>query len=209
MIKILIADDHPLVREGIRRILDGAEGIQVVAEAATGREAIHKVREAKPDILLLDISMPEGGGIETLRNVKDKTRVLILSMHPEDQYAIRMLKEGAAGYLSKSSATTELVDAIRRVHSGRRYISPALADKLADSLGTGFEEDPHDRLSARELQILTLIGSGNSVSEIAEELLISVKTVSTHRTRILRKMDMKHNLDLIRYSVSKGLSPPD
>lgn len=209
MIRILIADDHPLVRAGIRRIVDRAEGVQVVAEAATGREAIQQVRESKPDVLLLDISMPEGGGIETLRNVKDKTRVLILSMHPEDQYAIRMLKEGAAGYLSKSSATTDLIDAVKRVHSGRRYISPTLADKLADSLDFGFEGDPHDRLSARELQILTMIGSGKSVSEIAEELLISVKTVSTHRTRILRKMDMKHNLDLIRYAVNKGLVPPD
>ncbi len=207
MIKIVIADDHPLVREGIRRIVEGAEGVKVVAEAATGREAVHRVRETKPDVLLLDISMPEGGGIETLRNVKDKTRVLILSMHPEDQYAIRMLKEGASGYLSKSSATTDLIDAIKRVHSGRRYISPTLADRLADTLDSGFEEDPHDKLSARELQILCMIGSGKSVSQIGEELLISVKTVSTHRTRILEKMGMKHNLDLIRYAVSKGLVP--
>lgn len=210
MIAILIADDHAVVREGIKRILGDTEDIQVIAEAENGREAMEKLRTNRVDMVLLDVSMPETNTIELLQELKDrypKLPVLILSMLPEDQYAIRMLKAGASGYVTKASAADQLISAIRKVSAGGRYVSIELAEKIAFDLNNGNSGPMHESLSDREYQVLCLIGSGKQIKEIADELSLSVKTVSTYRTRILEKMRMNNNAELIHYVVRNELIP--
>jgi len=209
MIRVLIADDHAIVREGLKRILADDSSIETVAEAANGQEAARLVRQHKPDVVLLDISMPGRSGIDALADIQSAsagTRILILSMHPEDQYAIRCLRDGADGYLTKESAPDLLLGAIRKVHSGGKYVSPMLAEKLVTNLNSEQERAPHEALSDRELQVLIMIGAGETVSRIADNLCVSVKTVSTYRARILEKMDMDNNAQLMRYVMDHALS---
>ncbi len=209
MIRVLIADDHAIVREGLKRILADDSSIETVAEAANGQEAARLVRQHKPDVVLLDISMPGRSGIDALADIQSAsagTRILILSMHPEDQYAIRCLRDGADGYLTKESAPDLLLGAIRKVHSGGKYVSPMLAEKLVTNLNSEHERAPHEALSDRELQVLIMIGAGETVSRIADNLCVSVKTVSTYRARILEKMDMDNNAQLMRYVMDHALS---
>lgn len=209
-IKILIADDHAIVREGLKQILADTKDIVVAGDAENGNDAIKLARnKADSDVLLLDISMPDRSGIEVLKQIKKespKMAVLMLSMHREDQYAIRSLKAGAAGYLNKQSAPAELVDAIRLVASGRKYISPALAQELANQVGDENREvPPHETLSDREYQTLVMIASGKTVSDIAAELALSVKTISMYRSRLLQKMKMRHNAELTHYAIKNHL----
>lgn len=207
-IKILIADDHAIVREGLKQILADSGGIVVAGDAENGNDAIKLARTIEADVLLLDISMPDKSGIEVLKQVKKETpklTVLMLSMHREDQYAIRSLKAGAAGYLNKQSAPAELVDAIRQVAAGRKYISPALAQELANQIGDDRNVPPHETLSDREYQTLIMIASGKTVSDIALELSLSVKTISMYRTRLLQKMKLRHNAELTHYAIKNHL----
>lgn len=208
-IKVLIADDHAIVREGLRQILADTGDIVVAGDAENGNEAIKLARKGEADVLLLDISMPDRSGIEVLKQVKKespKLAVLMLSMHREDQYAIRSLKAGAAGYLNKQSAPAELVDAIRLVSTGRKYISPALAQELANQVGDENREvPPHETLSDREYQTLVMIASGKTVSDIAAELTLSVKTISMYRSRLLQKMKLRHNAELTHYAIKNHL----
>ncbi|MCE5333174.1 MAG: response regulator transcription factor [Desulfobacteraceae bacterium] len=209
MIKILIADDHAIVRAGLKQIIEGIPDMVLADEAANGWELLEKVRKNEFDVIVLDITMPGGGGMEVLKQLrieKPKLPVLALSIHPEDQYGKRMLKAGAAGYLSKESAPEELVNAIRKVYSGGRYISANLAEKLAADLARRSDAPLHEELSDREYQVMVLIGSGKMITEIASELNLSVKTVSTYRTRILEKMMMKTNAELTHYVVTHQLS---
>jgi two-component system invasion response regulator UvrY len=207
-IKVLIADDHAIVREGLKQILADTKDIVVAGAAENGVELIELARKKECDVLLLDISMPDKSGIEVLKQVKKeypKIAVLMLSMHREDQYAIRSLKAGAAGYLNKQSAPAELVNAIRQVASGRKYISPTLAQELANSIGEDHEAPPHESLSDREYQTLTMIASGKTVSDIAAELALSVKTISMYRARLLQKMKLRHNAELTHYAIKNHL----
>jgi two-component system, NarL family, invasion response regulator UvrY len=207
-IKILIADDHAIVREGLKQILADTKDITVVGDAENGNDAIKLARLSDADVLLLDISMPDKSGIEVLKQIKKESpqiAVLMLSMHREDQYAIRSLKAGAAGYLNKQSAPAELVDAIRQVAAGRKYISPALAQELANQIGDDHNLPPHETLSDREYQTLIMIGSGKTVSDIALELSLSVKTISMYRTRLLQKMKLRHNAELTHYAIKNHL----
>lgn len=209
MIRVLIADDHAIVREGLKRILADDSSVETIAEASDGQEAARLVRAHKPDVVLLDISMPGRSGIDALAEIQSasaSTRILILSMHPEDQYAIRCLREGAAGYLTKESAPELLLNAIRKIHSGGKYVSPTLAEQLATNLYVEREKAPHEALSDRELQVLVMIGAGDTVSHIADKLCVSVKTVSTYRARILEKMDMHNNAQLMRYAIDNRLT---
>ncbi|GAB3537649.1 response regulator transcription factor RqpR [Noviherbaspirillum agri] len=208
-IRILIADDHAIVREGLKQILADTKDIVVAGDAENGNDAIKLARGTEADVLLLDISMPDKSGIEVLKQIKKETpklAVLVLSMHREDQYAIRSLKAGAAGYLNKQSAPSELVDAIRLVASGRKYISPALAQELANHVGDENREvPPHETLSDREYQTLVMIASGKTVSDIAAELTLSVKTISMYRSRLLQKMKLRHNAELTHYAIKNNL----
>ncbi|MGI9535099.1 MAG: response regulator [Thermodesulfobacteriota bacterium] len=204
MIKVLIADDHPVVRMGLKLILKNEPDISVEYEAKTAKETITFIRKEKFNIVLLDISMPDRSGLDVLAQLKrqyPELPVLILSMHSEDQYATRVLKAGAAGYMTKDSAPEELVKAVRKVTSGGRYVSPSLAEKLAYDLTNQFDKSMHENLSDRELQVMCMIADGKTITEISNELYLSVKTVSTYRSRILKKMNMKNNADLIRYSI--------
>jgi DNA-binding NarL/FixJ family response regulator len=208
VIRILIADDHAIVREGLARILADAPDMTVVAQAATGPEVLDAARASNPDVVLLDISMPGRGGLETLKDLKRLKaglKVLILSMHPEDQYAVRFLKDGADGYMTKESASDQLITAIHKVHRGGKFISMHLAERIAESLGSPTEAKPHETLSDREFQVMTLIAQGKTITEISEELYLSVKTVSTYRTRILLKLGLKNNAQIMRYAFREGL----
>lgn len=208
MIRVLIADDHPVVRRGLRQILEATPDIKVADEASDGQEALHKVLKNEYDVILLDISLPGRSGLEVLHQLRaerPRLPVLILSVHPEDQYAVRTIKAGAAGYLTKESATDELVTAIRIVARGRKYIRPSLAERLAMELETGTSKPHHDQLSDREFQVLRMIASGKSVKQIAEEVSLSVKTISTYRTRILQKMGFSNNVEITRYVVENKL----
>ncbi|MFC7514233.1 response regulator [Herbaspirillum sp. GCM10030257] len=207
-IRILIADDHAIVREGLKQILADTKDIVVAGDAENGSDAIKLVRGGACDVLLLDISMPDRSGIEVLKQIKKefpKVAVLMLSMHREDQYAIRSLKAGAAGYLNKQSAPDQLVDAIRQVATGKKYISPALAQELANQIGDDRNVLPHEVLSDREYQTLIMIASGKTVSDIAAELSLSVKTISMYRTRLLQKMKLRHNAELTHYAIKNNL----
>lgn len=207
-IRVLIADDHAIVREGLKQILADTGDIVVAGDAATGHDAIQLARRAKSQVLLLDISLPDRSGIDVLKQLRKEcpaTAVLMLSMHREDQYAIRALKAGAAGYLNKQSAPAELVDAIRQVASGRKYVSAALAETLASQLDADHQAPLHDGLSDREYQTLILIASGKTVGDIAQELALSVKTISMYRSRLLQKMKLRHNAELTHYAIKNGL----
>ncbi len=208
MIRILVADDHTVVREGIKQILAGQEDMAVEDEAANGQEVLSKLAKKDFDLILLDISMPGRSGLEILEELKTmhpRLPVLILSMHPEEQYAVRMLRAGAAGYLTKASAPQELISAIQKVSGGGKYVTVSLAEKLAFELDAGAEKPRHERLSNREYQVMLMLASGHSVTEVAEELCLSAKTISTYRTRILEKMDMKKNAELTLYAVKNNL----
>lgn len=203
IMKILISDDHSVVRMGLRQILAEAFKRAAFGEAGTFQSTLDAVWREHWDAVVLDITMPGGGGLELLKEIKQshpKLAVLILSMHPEDQFALRLIKAGAAGYMTKESAPLELVGAMRRVLAGGRYISPALAEKMAELIGTDVQTLPHERLSDREFLILRLIASGKSVGKIASELGLSVKTVSTYRSRLLLKMNLWNNSELVHYA---------
>ncbi|SFC86613.1 response regulator [Massilia yuzhufengensis] len=207
-IRVFIADDHAIVREGLKQILAEQRDIIVAGEAETGLDAIKLVGKARPHVMLLDISLPDRNGIEVLKQVKkDKPElaVLMLSMHREDQYAIRSLKAGAAGYMTKQSAPRELVTAIRQVAAGQKYVSAALAQALAAQVGEDHDTPLHDALSDREYQTLTMIASGMTVSDIARELSLSVKTVSEYRARLLVKMKLKNSAELTHYAIRNQL----
>jgi DNA-binding NarL/FixJ family response regulator len=209
MIKVLLADDHAIVREGLKRILAETSEFTVVGEAASSPEVLAEARAHRPDVVILDISMPGRGPVETLHELKrhdPKIRVLILSMHPESQYAVRLFSEGAAGYLSKESAPELLVEALRKVHRGGKYVSPALAEELAQRLAGDYEVLRHERLSDRELQVFRLLGAGKTVTEIGRELNLSPKTISTYRARILEKTGLHSTAEIIHYAVRHGLA---
>jgi two-component system invasion response regulator UvrY len=206
--KVLIVDDHPVVRMGIKQMLTDEPDIAAIVEAKTVAEMIEHVREEDWSVIVLDITLPDRSGLEALKDVKamkPSLPVLILSMHPEDQYAVRVLKAGASGYVTKESAADELVKALKKVVGGGRYISPTLAEKLAEAVGTDYEKQPHETLSDREYQVMCLIASGKKPGEIADELSLSVKTVSTYRARVLEKMQLSSNAELTYYCVKNGL----
>lgn len=208
IIKVFIADDHAIVREGLKQILAETRDIIVAGEAENGLDAIKLFRKSECQVMLLDISMPDRSGIDVLKQIKKEKpelAVLMLSMHREDQYAIRSLKAGASGYLTKQSAPRELVTAIRQVAGGLKYISPALAQELANHVGEDHEAPPHDALSDREYQTLTMIASGKTVGVIAKELSLSVKTVSEYRARLLVKMKLKNSAELTHYAIKNQL----
>jgi two-component system, NarL family, invasion response regulator UvrY len=208
MIRILIADDHAIVRAGLKQFIADQADMEVAAEASTGAETIAAVRAAEFDVVLLDISMPDKNGIDTLKtlkHVKPELPVLMLSAYAEDQYAVNLLRAGASGYLNKEAASTQLVGAIRTVVHGRKYVSPSLAQILADGVSGDADRPLHAELSQREFQIFCKLAAGAAVSKIADELNLSVKTVSTYHTRILEKMAMKSNADLTYYAIKNGL----
>ena len=205
--KILLADDHAVVRSGLKQILTEVFSRATYGEARNGQEALDLVWKQNWDVVVLDITMPGRSGLDVLRQIKEskpKLPVLVLSMHPENQFATRVLKCGASGYMTKESAPAELVGAIKSVLAGRRYVSATLAESLAASLSTNHKA-PQDTLSDREFQALRLIASGKTVSEIARELSLSVKTISTYRARILEKMGLKNNAELMRYAMQHRL----
>ena len=207
-IRVFIADDHAIVREGLKQILAESSDMIVAGEAENGLDAIKLFRKSKCHVMLLDISMPDRSGIDVLKQVKKENpeiAVLMLSMHREDQYAIRSLKAGASGYLTKQSAPKELVTAIRQVASGQKYVSAALAQELASAIGDDHETPLHDTLSDREYQTLTMIASGKTVSAIAQELSLSVKTISEYRSRLLVKMKLKNSAELTHYAIKNQL----
>jgi len=208
MIRVFIVDDHPIVRSGIRRIAEEDRGITVTGEAASGDAALVALRQAIADVILLDVSMPGPPFTETLKHLREEhptVRVLVLSAHPEDQWAVRALRGGASGYLTKDHSPGQLLDAIRRVHRGGKYVSPTLAERLAAQLGQNFLGAPHEQLSDREFDVLRGLGAGRTVKEIAEALGLSPKTVSTYRTRLMEKLRFSSNADLVRYSAEHGL----
>ena len=208
MIRILIADDHALLRAGLHTLLSELPDMEVAGEAGSGEEAIKMVKASEWDVVLLDISMPEKSGVDTLTEIKrhrPQLPVVMLSMHPESQYAVSLLRAGASGYVSKEGAPEELVLAIRTVAQGRRYVSATLGELLAADLDRTADRPLHGTLSEREFQIFCKLAAGQPVSRIAEELFLSVKTVSTYRTRILEKMGMKTNADLTYYAIKNGL----
>ncbi len=208
MIRILIVDDHEVVREGLKKIISQTRDIVVSDEARDGQEALEKLLKNDYDVVLLDISLPGRSGLEVLtdmRKQKPRTPVLILSIHPEEKYAVRTLRGGASGYLTKESARSELIEAIREVSSGGKYVTSSLAKRLARELETDYEKPPHETLSDREYQVLCKIASGLTVKEIAAEMFLSPNTVSTYRARLLQKMSMKSDVELTRYAVQHGL----
>jgi DNA-binding NarL/FixJ family response regulator len=204
MIKVLVADDHAIVRRGLRQILAETEDILVGGEAATAQEVLRLLRSERWNAVILDISLPGANGLGLLVEVHKEhpeVPVLILTVHSEDQYAVRAIRAGAAGFLTKESAPEKLIEAVRKVASGGRFVSAELAESLASFLAGETAGAPHERLSDREFEIMKMLGSGKTVSEVARELSLSVKTVSTHRTRILKKMGMKTNAELTHYAV--------
>jgi DNA-binding NarL/FixJ family response regulator len=208
MIKVMLADDHAIVRKGLRQLLEETGFIEVVAEADDYPAIMKAVRTHDMDVVVMDVTMPGKNGIDVLKIVKGekpKVAVLMLSMHPEDQYAVRALKAGASGYLTKNSAPEKLVEAIQTISGGRRYITPELAESLASHLTDDTDKPLHSTLSDREFQTIRLIASGRKLSEIAEELSLSPKTVSVYRARIMEKMKMKNNAELTHYALKHGL----
>ena len=208
MIRILIADDHAVVRRGLRQTVSEESDMTVVGEASNAQELLGLTRKVPCDVVVLDISMPGRSGLDALKELRQewpRLPVLVLSMHPEDQYAVRTLRIGAAGYLTKESAPEELVKAIRKAVSGGKYVTPSLAEKLALDLAKDGERPPHETLSEREYQVMCLIASGRSVTEISVELSLSVKTISTYRARILEKMGLRNNAELVHYAISRHL----
>jgi two-component system, NarL family, invasion response regulator UvrY len=208
VIRILIVDDHPIVRAGLRRIAEDDPAIAVTGEASNGQDALDALRQTVADVVLLDVTMPGAPFTDTLRRLREEhptVRVLVLSAHPEDQWAVRALRGGASGYLTKDHSPDQLLDAIRRVHRGGRYVSATLAERLATQLGKDFVDAPHEQLSDREFDVLRSLGAGHTVKEVAERLGLSPKTVSTYRTRLMEKMRFATNADLVQYVAANGL----
>ena len=208
MIRVVVVDDHAVVREGLKRIIAENNGMAVTGEAADGYEAMQVIKKEPCDVVLLDITMPNKSGLDVLKDLhaeSPRLPVLVLSMHPEDQYAVRVLRAGAAGYITKESAPAKLVQAIRKVVRGGKYVSPTLAEKLVYDLGADRDKASHEILSDREYQVLCMIASGRTVTQIAEELKLSVKTISTYRVRILEKLQMANNAEITRYAIKEGL----
>lgn len=208
MIEVLIVDDHQLMRQGLRQILEDTDDIVAADEAQDGQQAIEKVRARHFDLVLLDVAMPGMDGLDAihiLRQEQPDLSVLVLTMYPEEQYAVRFLKAGAAGYLTKDSASEELITAIRKIAQGGRYVTISLAEKLVQYLGVDSSRPAHEVLSDREYQVMRMIASGQTNSEIAAELSLSVKTVSTYRTRILTKLGLRNNAEIMQYAVREGL----
>ncbi|HEV2669893.1 MAG TPA: response regulator transcription factor [Gemmatimonadales bacterium] len=214
MIRIFIADDHPIVRQGLRRIVEADPAFVISGEAGDAKALLSALARTATDLVLLDVSMPGGLFLETLQELRAKhptVRVLVMSVHPEDQWAVRALRAGASGYLTKDHSPEQLLEAIRRVYRGGKYVSPTLAEHLAQHLddggprGGGGGGAPHELLSDREFEVMRRLGSGLTVSQIASELAISAKTVSTYRTRILEKMAVGTNAELVRYAARYGL----
>lgn len=210
MIRILIVDDHVMFREGLKQILAKHRDMNIVGEVGNGTDALQSIRSDEYDVVVLDISMPGQSGWDILNEIKLEKpglAVLILSMHPEDQYAIRMLKAGASGYISKESVPEELILAIRKVASGGKYVSPTLAEKIAYALDAHSDKLPHQMLSNREFQVMSMLASGKSLKEIAEELSLSEKTITTYRARILEKLNLRNNVELTHYVIENKLLP--
>ena len=209
MIRVLLADDHSIVREGLRRIVEESGDIEVVAEASNGREAVLAVRKEQPDVAVIDISMPVLDGLEVITQLKcecPEVPILVLTMHEEDQYIIRAIETGAMGYITKQSAPEQLVTAIRKVHSGSRFLTPEAAEALALRVARGNEKQtPLDSLSTRELQVLRRLAMGNTNREIASAYHISIKTVDTYRFRLLKKLNLRNNADLSRFAIQNNL----
>jgi DNA-binding NarL/FixJ family response regulator len=208
MNRVLIADDHGIFRAALREILVNRAGMEVVGEAGDAREAVDLAKKLKPDILLLDVSMPGRPGLEAIEEVKRQApgvRILMLTAHPEDQYALRCLKAGADGYMIKGAAFEQLIEAVRKICDGGKYVSPHLAESLAFNLAQGHEVPSHQDLSDREFEVLRLLGGGKTVSEIAEELFLSPKTVSTYRARTLEKLGLKNTAEIVQYALREGL----
>ncbi len=208
MLRILIADDHAIVRQGLKQIVTETRDMFVAGEARNGQELLNKIKDDDYDVVVLDITMPGRNGIDVLRQLRTerpRLPILMLSIHPEEQYALRALRAGASGYLTKESAPDELVVAIRKVSSGGKYISASLAEKLAFELEAGREQAPHETLSDREYRVMCMIASGKTVMVIARELMLSEKTISTYRSRILQKMNMKNNAELTYYAIKNQL----
>ena len=211
MIRVVIADDHTIVREGLRQLLSAAGDIEVVAEAVDGFEALACVRNTDFDVLVLDMSMPGKSGMELIRQLKaekPKLRIVVLTMHQENQYAVRAVKAGASGYLTKDGASAQLVQAIRKVAAGGAFISAEVAEQLAHQAHGAGGAPPHETLSDREFQVLRLLAAGVSLTEIGERLHLSVKTISTHKSRILEKLALANQTELIRYAIAHGLAEP-
>ena len=211
MIRIVIADDHTLMREGLKRILESTDDIEVVGEATDGFGVLAHVRKGGFDLLLLDLSMPGRSGIDLIRQIRTESQklpVLVLTMYEEEQYAIRSIRAGAQGYLTKESAGTQLVHAIRKVASGKPYISMEVAEQLARDIMTPEKPLPHSQLSNREFEIFNLLAQGKTVTDIGQQLHLSVKTVSTHKSRILNKMSMHSISEIVRYAVAHNLLAP-
>ena len=211
MIRVLVADDHPVVRIGLREILTQQRDIAVLGEAGTGAEVCKLVAQKAWDVIVLDVTLPDRSGLDVLKEIKrerPKLPILILSAYPEEEYAVRALRAGAAGYVTKKASPEDLVRAVRRLAQGLRYMSPAAAEELIGALGNGLDQAPHERLSDREYQVLCLLGSGKSVGQIAQELERSVKTISTYRARILEKMEMQSNAQLVHYVLQRRLAEP-
>lgn len=207
-IHVLIADDHAIIRQGLKQILSDTDDLEVTGEADGGIKALQLIRENNYDVVLMDVSMPDRNGIDSLKLIKKefpKLPVLMLSMHPEEQYAIRALRAGAAGYLSKQGAPEQLVTAIRQVASGKKFVSAAVAEELANAIGEDLDKPPHEKLSDREYQTLCMIASGKTLTQIAEQLNLSVKTVSVYRARLLEKMKLRNNAELTHYGLKHGL----
>lgn len=210
MIRIMIADDHAIVREGLKQIISDTRDMVVCEEACNGKEALEKGMSAKFDVLVLDVSMPNGNVMDTITKLKahkPHIKILVMSMHPEDQYAMRVLKAGASGYLTKESASDELVRAIRKVAQSRKYISQSFAENLVNKLANGDpDKPPHETLSNREYQVMEKIAAGLAVGQIADALLLNSRTISTYRTRILQKLHLKTNADIVHYAISHHLT---
>jgi len=208
MIRIIIADDHEIIRAGLKRIIADTDTMTVAGEARDGQELLEKIRTEAYDVILLDISMPGRNGLDILKQLKAEKPnipVLILSTYPEEQYGVRTIKAGAAGYLNKKTVSDKLIEAIEIVHTGKKYISPTLADLMADIIVNRGETNPHETLTDREYQVFLMIASGKSVSEIGRDLFLSVKTINTYRKKILVKTGMKNNAELTHYAIKNGL----
>jgi DNA-binding NarL/FixJ family response regulator len=208
-VRLVLADDHAIVRRGLREVLAAEPDLEVIGEAATAAEVLALADRLPWDVLVLDLSMPGSTGLETLKALRarhPRRPVLVCTMHPEAQFALRVLRAGAAGYLTKEHADREIVAAVRRVAQGGRYVSGTAAELLAASLGERDDGPPHERLTDREFEVFRLLGAGRSVTEIAALLRLSVKTVSTHRANILQKLSLQHNGEVIRYAVDHGLA---
>lgn len=208
MIRILVVDDHAVVRRGLRQILAERPHYTIAGEAETGEEALRRIQAEPWDVVILDISLPDRSGLDVLKQIKavrPELPVLVLTMHSEEQYAIRVLRAGASGYLTKESAPDLLLQAIHQISKGGRYVSPSLAERLAFAKGPGAERIPHETLSDREFQVLCMIAGGKGLTEIARDLVVSVKTISTHRTRVLLKLGLRNNAELVQYALRHGL----